>query len=173
MNAVSNLRIAMLVFCAGLPFAGPVVADDAISTSSQGKPVFVSNVPDDAVEAVAAVDAFTAALKSAKLEDARALLDSEVVILESGGSERSRDEYMAGHAAADANFMKSVSQQLRYRKASREGNFAWVATQSDLAATKDGKLSVTVSTETMLLRRTDAGWRIVHIHWSSKAAGTR
>lgn len=173
MNAVSNLRIATLVLCVGFPFAGPVVADDAANASSQGKPVFVSDVSADAGEAVAAVDAFTAALKSAKLEDAKALLDSEVLILESGGSERSRDEYMAGHAAADATFMRSVSQQLRYRKASREGNFAWVATQSDLTAIKDGKLSVTSSTETMLLRKTDSGWRIVHIHWSSAPAGTR
>ena len=51
-----------------------------------------------------------------------------------------------------------------------EGDVAWVATESLLEAKEDGKDLLLLSTETMLLRKTDAGWTIVHIHWSSRKA---
>jgi ketosteroid isomerase-like protein len=33
---------------------------------------------------------------------------------------------------------------------------------------KDGKEATMLSTETMVLRRGTSGWKIVHIHWSSR-----
>jgi ketosteroid isomerase-like protein len=35
-------------------------------------------------------------------------------------------------------------------------------------AEKDGKPMTIASTETMVLRSTGAGWKIVHVHWSSR-----
>jgi ketosteroid isomerase-like protein len=35
-------------------------------------------------------------------------------------------------------------------------------------AEKDGKPMTIASTETMVLRSTGTGWKIVHIHWSSR-----
>jgi SnoaL-like domain len=46
---------------------------------------------------------------------------------------------------------------------------AWVASESEIHAKKDGKASTSVSTETMVLKRTGQAWKIVHIHWSSHA----
>lgn len=137
---------------------------------TQGMPVFVQNIAPAAVAAVQVVDMFSAAVKAARLDEAKELLDPAVLILESGGSERSRDEYMAGHASADAAFLHDATQQLRYRQAQAEGNFAWVATESMLHGEESGKKFSVRSTETMLLKRTKAGWRIVHIHWSSRPA---
>ena len=102
--------------------------------------------------------------------DAAVLLDPGVPVLESGGSERDRAHYLAEHAQADANYMKDARQQLRYRQARIVGDMAWVGTESITTHDKDGKPSSSLSTETMLLKKTAQGWKIVHIHWSSRPA---
>jgi hypothetical protein len=147
-----------------------VVMPEQGSAQAVGMPVYVQNIAPDAIEAVKVVDAFSAAVKAVKLDAAEKLLDPNVLILESGGSERSRDEYMGGHAIADAAFLQNAQQQLRYRQAQAEGSFVWVATESTLTKMENGKKSMLLSTETMLLKRTIQGWRIVHIHWSSRPA---
>ncbi len=134
----------------------------------KGMPVFVRNIDTEAEEAVKVVDAFTAALKAVKLDEVSRLLAPEVLVLESGGSERSRDEYMAQHAAADALFLQKANLELRYRQAHADGNFAWVGTESMLQLKGNEKETVLKTTETMLLKKTADGWKIVHIHWSSR-----
>lgn len=115
------------------------------------------------------VDAFSEALKAANFDNVKQLLDEKVLVLESGGSERSRDEYMSEHALADAMFLRKAKSQLRYRQAHAEGSFAWVATESELQSEQNGKPLLLLSTETMLLKNTPQGWKIIHIHWSSHA----
>ena len=126
------------------------------------------NVPAAAKDAVATVDRFSAALSSGDLARAGKELDPNVLILESGGAERSAAEYLGGHAKSDAEFLKSAHQQLRRRSAHVSGDFAWVASESELHLEKDGKPVTVLSTETMLLQRRAAEWKIVHIHWSSR-----
>ena len=126
------------------------------------------DVPEDAKAAVATVERFFASLSSGNLEQAARLLDPDVVILESGGAEHSAAEYLAHHAKADAEYLKGARQTLKRRTARVAGNLAWVATESELETRKDGKPVAAASTETMVLRATDGGWKIVHIHWSSR-----
>ena len=163
----SRIFSSLLAFAVSLAVLPSAIAHEA---TAQGMPVYVQDIAPAAVEAVKVVDAFSAAIKAAKLDVASELLDPKVLILESGHSERSRDEYMGSHAIADAAFMQTAQQQLRYRQARAEGDIAWVATESLLQATEDGKSLLLLSTETMLLKKTDAGWKIVHIHWSSRPA---
>lgn len=126
-------------------------------------------ISSDAKPAVDVVDRFSAALKAGDLKLAGALLADDVLILESGGAERSREEYLSGHAASDAAFLKDAHIELKHRTARVDGGLAWVGTESELHATgKQGPLTL-LSTETMVLKRTPDGWRIVHIHWSSRA----
>jgi ketosteroid isomerase-like protein len=126
------------------------------------------NVPAAAKDAVATVDRFSAALSSGALAKAGKELDPNVLILESGGADRSAAEYHAGHAKADAEFLKTAHQRLRRRSAHASGDFAWVASEGELHLQKDGKPATVLSTETMLLQRGASGWKIVHIHWSSR-----
>jgi len=126
------------------------------------------DVPDSARAATATVDRFFAALKAGELEKAGAELDPDVIILESGGAERSAAEYLGGHAKGDAAFLKGAHHSLTHRTARVSGGIAWVATESELHVQKNGKPAVIASTETMVLRSTKAGWKIVHIHWSSR-----
>jgi ketosteroid isomerase-like protein/mono/diheme cytochrome c family protein len=124
-----------------------------------------------AAPAVAVVEQFSSALKAGDLKRAGRFLADDVVILESGGAERSRAEYLGGHAEHDAAFLKGAEIHVTRRTARAEGPLAWVATESELHATDNGKTLTLLSTETMLLKKTGDGWRIVHIHWSSRPKG--
>lgn len=124
-----------------------------------------------AAEAVAAVERFSVALSAGDLTQAGAELDPTVLILESGGAEHSRDEYLGGHAKSDAAFLKGAHITLKRRTASASGDLAWVGSESEIHAMKGEEMLMIASTETMVLRKTDQGWKITHIHWSSRRAG--
>lgn len=138
-------------------------AHDPKSESSR---VATIDVPDSATGAAAAVDAFSAALKAKDFEAIRAALDPGVIVLEAGGAERDRDEYMGHHAISDALFMAKAEVALLRRTARVDGDLAWVASETEIRA--DAKAAL--GTETMILRRTPDGWKIVHIHWSSRTS---
>jgi ketosteroid isomerase-like protein len=125
-------------------------------------------VDEAAAGAVSVVEAFNQALVRQDLDAAGELLAEDVLILESGGAERSRDEYLGHHAKADAKFLAGSHRTLKLRKARVAGDLAWVGSQSELHATRDGKALALSSTETIVLHRKPEGWRIVHIHWSSR-----
>jgi ketosteroid isomerase-like protein len=118
--------------------------------------------------AVAAADRFGDALKAGDMQAVEALLDPKVLILESGGAERSREEYLSHHAISDAAFLKGTHSQLLRRTARRDGDTVWIGSESELHASKDGKPLTLRSTETMILRQSGDHWYIVHIHWSSR-----
>ncbi len=126
------------------------------------------DVPDSAEAAAAVVDRFFAALSSGDLAQAGAQLDPAVIILESGGAEHSAAEYLGGHAKGDAQFLKGAHHVLNRRSARATGDVAGVASDSELHVEKDGKPSTIASAETMVLRSGQEGWKIVHIHWSSR-----
>ncbi len=127
-------------------------------------------LPPSTVEPVAIVDGFFRSLASGDTRSASAVLDPAVLIFESGGAERSRQEYASHHLGADASFLKSAKHQLLSRTGDAIGDLAWVASEMRLSS-QGAKPVNLVSTETMVLRKTSSGWRIVHIHWSNRKAG--
>jgi ketosteroid isomerase-like protein len=116
-------------------------------------------------------DAFQAALERGDAARAAALLADDAVIYEEGGAERSKAEYAAEHLPADAEFSKNVRTELRRRTGSAGGGFAWVASEGAMVGTFNGKPVNRRTTETMVLRHGESGWKIVHIHWSSADYG--
>ena len=118
--------------------------------------------PEDAAEA------FQAALAAKDEEAVLALLVPEVVILESGRYEASRDEYAAHHLGADMEFTAATERTVEKSWSGRQGDVAWV-----LSATRtkghfrDRDIDVR-GVETILLKKVDGHWRIVHLHWSSR-----
>jgi ketosteroid isomerase-like protein len=145
----------MLLFLSML--SGPAAAE--------GQPI---DVPDAAKAAAATVDRFFAALSAGDLDRAGAELDSDVIILESGGAERSAAEYLGGHAISDAQFLKTAEPKPGHRTARASGDLAWVASDNDLIIQQDDKPMTIATAETMVLRSRDGAWKIVHIHWSSR-----
>jgi ketosteroid isomerase-like protein len=126
-------------------------------------------IPPEAADAVAVLERFSAALSAGDLDGAGAALDPAVLILESGGAERTRDEYLGGHAKHDAEFLKAAHIALKRRTAQASGDLVWVGSESEIHASKEDKMLMISSTETAVLRKTTQGWKIVHIHWSSRA----
>jgi ketosteroid isomerase-like protein len=120
-----------------------------------------------ASEAAAAVDAFHAALNRGDTAAAAALVADDALIFESGETEHSKAEYAAHHLAADAAFSQAVLSKLIRRSGGGDGNLAWIASEGRTTGNYKGRAVDSATTETMLLRRTPQGWRIVHIHWSS------
>lgn len=114
------------------------------------------------------VDAFHAALSAGRTSDALDLLSDGALIFESGHVERSKAEYAAHHAGADAEFAKAVSSVTAKRSGETIGDFAWIASETRTTGTYKGKPVNSLTTETMLLRRVNGSWKIVHIHWSSR-----
>jgi len=64
-----------------------------------------------------------------------------------------------------------VPAKISRRAGQAAGNLAWVASEGRATGTYKGKAIDSVTTESMVLRRSGAGWKIVHIHWSSAAVG--
>lgn len=151
--AVSLLAMAPLVAAAQSPPA-PVIA--AMSSETQ--------------EAAKTVDAFHAALAKGDGVAAAALLADDALIYESGYVERSKAEYASHHASADAAYAAAVPSKLTNRSGVADGGLAWIASESRTTGKYKDKPVDRVTTETMMLRKTAEGWRIVHIHWSSRAA---
>ena len=56
----------------------------------------------------------------------------------------------------DAKFLKGSHHQLKRRIARSAGDLAWIGSESELHASKDGKPVTLLSTETMVLRKTGA-----------------
>lgn len=119
-------------------------------------------------EPIAVVERFSAALKAGDFDTVRTLLDEKVVILESGGAERSREEYLGHHAISDAAFLGGATVSDVKRGGAVRGDLAWVASESRIQGGQGGDAKTLLSTETMVLERGADGWRIVHIHWSSR-----
>lgn len=163
-----SLLLAVLVAPFSLHVSAQSKPDAHAHHAKPGAEASAMDVPQAAQPAMEIVDQFGKALASGDLKTVGDLLDPAVLILESGGAERSREEYLGHHAIADAAFLKGAHQQIKRRIARISGETVWVGSESELHATKDGKATTTLSTETMVLNRTPQGWRIVHIHWSSR-----
>ena len=121
--------------------------------------------PEDAAEA------FHAALAAKDKEAVLALLVPEVVILESGGHEASRDEYASHHLGADMEFAAATERTVETSWSDRQGEVAWILSATRTKGRfRDRDIDVR-GVETILLKKVDGQWRIVHLHWSSRGGG--
>ena len=166
---VSTSTIALM-----MAMAVPALAQTTPRSSSHDSqhahatPSQTTDVPDAAISAVNKVDTFSQALAAADFEQLKDLLAADTIILESGGIEHSRDEYLNHHAKEDASFLSGAHVKIVSRTARVDGNLAWVATESEIHVSKDNKPLTLLSTETMILGKRSGDWQIVHIHWSSR-----
>ena len=163
-----RMKLPLFVFLSLTAFALIPGMALAHGPKAHAKTAATSPVDDRVKPAVEVVEQFSAALQAGDLERVGKLLADDVLILESGGAENSREEYLGGHAIDDAAFLKGAHVAVVRRTARVEGPLAWVGTESEVHTTKEGKPITLLSTETMVLKQTATGWRIVHIHWSSR-----
>lgn len=115
----------------------------------------------------AAVDSFTAALQHGDSARALRMLHPELTVYESGVAE-DLAHYRSHHLAADIAFLRAVSSTTIRDRMTVSGAMALYTREYRSRGTWRGRAIDSTGTETMVLLRTPAGWRIRHIHWSSR-----
>lgn len=162
------VRLAKLVpVIAAALLAAPMAA--SAHDPVPGPSLRAVNLNPAAAEAATVVDAFHSALKSGDTSKAESLLADAVLVFEAGGAERSRSDYAAHHLPADAASAKLATETLNRRSGGGDGNFAWIASEGAVRPQVEGKAQPRITTETMILEKAAGAWRIVHVHWSSRA----
>ena len=156
---VAGVALAALTLTAAHPSS-----HEAPSAPASAEPT----APADIATPVGTVMAFHAALASGNTTTALELLAEDVQIFESGGVESSRAEYASHHLASDAAFSAAVPRTLVSRTEGEDGASAWVMSVEMVVGTFRDRTINSRSVETMMLRKTDGQWRIIHIHWSSQ-----
>ncbi len=162
MNLPRNLVVTAVVAALMAFTSGTAVAE--VSSGAVGI------VSSEVTEASAVVDAFHAALKANETGKALGFLAEGVMIFEEGGAERSRDEYAAHHLEADASFAAVTEATITRRAGWAEGDVVWLTTEGRTTGLAGDRTIDRLTVETMVLKRMPEGWRIQHIHWSSRAA---
>lgn len=153
------------------PAARPATAAPSAAARPAGPSISIS---PEATEAVRVVDSFSSAMTANNLAGAGTFLDPGAVIVANGVAHGSRDEYLNTTGKARAAFLGKAQAQLVRRQARGGPNFVWVVSSSTYKASEAGKPPASMlSTETMLLRKGPQGWKIIHIHWSSRGIPTR
>lgn len=130
----------------------------------------VVEVAPEAGEAASVVDAFHAALEAGDTAAALTFMAEDVMIFEEGGAERSRDEYASHHLQADAAYAAASVSTMTRRAGRVDGDVAWITSEGSTTGQAGNSATTRLTVETMVLKRGEGGWRIQHIHWSSRAA---
>ncbi len=129
-----------------------------------------SNSANAAPDAVATAADFHAALDAGNADAAAALLADDLTVYEEGHVERTKAEYLRAHLPADIAFSRAVPGTTTLSQTFTHGDMAWVISEGRTKGTYESKPVDRITTETLILRLDTAGWRIVHIHWSSHKA---
>jgi len=148
-----------LAIAAVVAFSSPALADEAASPSAAKSPIET-------------VVAFGAALEAGDEAALVGLLAADVQIAESGGIERSLEEYRSHHMAADITFSKAVETTVLDRQGFEGGGLVTILTEYVSKGTFRDKPVNSRLMETMVLQDTGDVWKIVHIHWSSASLAT-
>ena len=118
-------------------------------------------------EVIAVVDAYHSALASGDSATALGLLAEDVVILESGGVEN-KQQYRSGHLSGDMRFAQAVARERGDISVRILGDVAWAWSTSVTRGRMEDREIDAQGAELMVLGRTEDGWRIEAIHWSSR-----
>ncbi|HEX7948587.1 MAG TPA: nuclear transport factor 2 family protein [Phenylobacterium sp.] len=160
-----GLLVAGLIGTGTAAVAHPEPAADA--------PAAVARMPVPNPAAARVVDAFHAALDRGDTAAAAGFLADALIVFEGGEVERSKAEYASGHLAADAVFAQAVGSHMTRRSGGASGDLAWVASEGRTQGRYKDRDIDRITTETMILRRVSGAWKIVHVHWSSRAAAPK
>lgn len=118
-------------------------------------------------EVRAVVSSFKAALQSGDSLAVLGLLHPEARIYE-GGHAETRDQYRSGHLRSDIAFLGAVATETTWDQVVVGSGVALYMSEYTVKGEYRGRAIDSHGTETIALVPTEAGWRIRHIHWSSR-----
>ena len=107
------------------------------------------------------------ALNGGDVDTVGRLLHENVMILEGGHAQKSREEYMSGHMKSDMKFLPFVKSNMKGRKVNVAGDLAWIITHSQTVGEYKGRKIDNPSREMLVLKKGPEGWKITLVHWGS------
>jgi hypothetical protein len=113
------------------------------------------------------IERFHAALAAGDSNAALALLAPDVTILESGGVEN-LEEYRSHHLPGDIAFARAVSRARTPITVRLAGEAAWATSTGTTQGEFRGRSINSTGAELVVLSRSERGWLIRAIHWSSR-----
>lgn len=122
----------------------------------------------DSASVAAVVARYHDALAAGDSTTALALLSDDAVVLESGGIE-TLAEYRSHHLPGDIEFARAIRSERGPVRVVVKDDVAWASSTSVTQGQFRGRAINSAGAELMVLVRTDAGWKISAIHWSSRA----
>jgi len=135
---------------------------------AQGQPPANASAcrPADSTAVVSVARRFREILATGDTTGINALLAPDLRVLE-GGTVENRQEYFSHHLSADIEFAKAVKQEQTPLSHSCDGNVAWLISTSTSTGKFKGRDINSAGAELLILSRTEKGWQIRAIHWSS------
>lgn len=150
-----NMRITTAVFAVLLTGSGTALqAQDSAAIAAEAE---VRSIVTSYGRALAAGDSLAAL----------ALLHDDVVIYEAGHAE-TREQYRSGHLGSDMAFAAAVKRTTLADDVLITGDAALYTSEYTAAGRFRNRDIDSHGTETMVLLRTEDGWKIRHIHWSAR-----
>lgn len=129
-------------------------------TATSGHSHAAPETPEDVLEA------FHHALAEGNAQAVLDFLTEDAVILE-GGVAETKAEYASHHLASDMAFLDAMQATGLSREVMPVGDIVIVITRTQLKGRFNDREIDIVSSESAVLKRTEAGWRIQHLHWSN------
>ena len=148
-----------------LLLGGPVACAVDVQRSA---PAAAAQPAETSPAALAALDAFHAALGRGDTAAALDRLAEDVLIYEQGAAERSKAEYASHHLASDTEFAKATRRELTARRSYTTQDLTVVSSETRTTGRFRERDVDSRGKETVVLRRSGPDWRIVHVHWSSQ-----
>ncbi len=122
----------------------------------------------DSEKVLQVLEDFREAIISNNSDKASRLLTDDARILESGGVE-TKEEYLSHHFHSDGKFLSAMESEQLSRHTNTKGNTAWVSTLSRMSGTYNQSDIRINSAELAVLVKTEEGWKISALHWSSRS----
>lgn len=129
--------------------------------------VQAQSAASDSAAVASTVNGYHAALARGDSAGALRLLAADAVILENGSLE-TREEYRSHHLPADIEFAQAVPTRRGAVQITVSGDLAWASSASVTQGSYRERAINSAGAELMVLSRTEAGWVIRAIHWSSR-----
>lgn len=124
-------------------------------------------IDSDSSDVAAVVRDFHAALERGDSTHALQLLHPDVVVIEAGAVE-TFDQYRSHHLPADIEFARAVKGEQSEVHVQVSGKMAWAWSTSTSKGTFHDRPVDSVGAEMITFLKTDRGWRITGVHWSSR-----
>jgi len=171
-TSMRALLLAPVLLLSTLAVA-PAFAQTATPTRAATQAQAGSAQPSPAADAAEqVVNAFMADLSTGQFDAARQLMAPDAVVMANGVVLGDRDGYLDGPAKADVAALRGTQRELLHRAVHAGSDIGWVVSEKRVrhAGNDQGPREIVV-TETMLLAKSAGGWKITHIHWSTRAVG--